>query len=167
MAMPARQPLLFAYDGSEPSRRAIEHAARVLLAGPAVVLTVWESVAAVLLRQELSGSFEVARDVIDELDRNAKAAADDVANEGAQLARSCGFDAEPIARRARDNFGRRESTVWQEVIAAADEHEVAVVVVGSRGLSEARSVLLGSVSYGVVHHCQRPVLVLPPGDQGA
>jgi nucleotide-binding universal stress UspA family protein len=32
---------------------------------------------------------------------------------------------------------------------------------GSRGLTGLRSMLLGSVSNGVVHHAERPALVIP------
>jgi nucleotide-binding universal stress UspA family protein len=39
-----------------------------------------------------------------------------------------------------------------------------VIVVGARGLSTVASALLGSVSNAVVHHCKRPVLVVPPAD---
>jgi nucleotide-binding universal stress UspA family protein len=36
-----------------------------------------------------------------------------------------------------------------------------MVVIGARGHSGVRSLLLGSVSNGVVHHARLPVLVLP------
>jgi nucleotide-binding universal stress UspA family protein len=37
-----------------------------------------------------------------------------------------------------------------------------VVVMGSRGLSGVRSMLIGSVSNAVVHHAHQPTLVVPP-----
>jgi nucleotide-binding universal stress UspA family protein len=40
--------------------------------------------------------------------------------------------------------------------------EDVVEVLGSRGRSGGRSALLASVSYGVVHHSRRPVLIVPP-----
>jgi nucleotide-binding universal stress UspA family protein len=46
-------------------------------------------------------------------------------------------------------------------VETAEERDAAAVVVGSRGLTALRSAVLGSVSYGVVHHCKRPVLVVP------
>ena len=58
---------------------------------------------------------------------------------------------------------RAEVTVWQAVLAVADEHDASLVVVGSRGRSAIRSAVLGSVSYGIVHHSTRPVLVVPGG----
>jgi nucleotide-binding universal stress UspA family protein len=37
-----------------------------------------------------------------------------------------------------------------------------VIVLGSRGLSGAREVLVGSVSHDVAEHSGRPVLIVPP-----
>jgi nucleotide-binding universal stress UspA family protein len=41
--------------------------------------------------------------------------------------------------------------------------QASFVVVGSRGAGEER--LLGSTSHHVVHHCERPVVVVPPADR--
>lgn len=44
--------------------------------------------------------------------------------------------------------------------ALAAEHRAAVVVVGSRGRSAVREIVLGSVAMATLHHAQRPVLVV-------
>lgn len=44
----------------------------------------------------------------------------------------------------------------------ADEEAVDVIVLGSRRRSAVKSMVLGSVSYGVVHNSDRPVLIVPP-----
>ena len=51
--------------------------------------------------------------------------------------------------------------VWRTVLAEADDRDVSVVVLGSRGLTGVRSLVLGSVSHGVANHSRRPVLIIP------
>jgi nucleotide-binding universal stress UspA family protein len=48
----------------------------------------------------------------------------------------------------------------------AAERRAAVIVVGSRGRSASRELLLGSVARAVVHHARCPVLVVPAGRPG-
>ncbi|PRC41520.1 universal stress protein [Mycobacterium sp. ITM-2017-0098] len=53
----------------------------------------------------------------------------------------------------------RDDAVADALIACADRNDAAVVVVGSRGRSAAREVLLGSVAIATVQRSHRPVLV--------
>jgi nucleotide-binding universal stress UspA family protein len=48
------------------------------------------------------------------------------------------------------------------VLDAADEEAVEMIVLGSRGRSAVKSMVLGSVSYGVLYNSARPVLIVPP-----
>ena len=168
--MSAGRRLLLCYDGSEPARRAIVEASAVVGGGAAVVLCVWESLGSMVLRHRLPGASEIGRelnelssDVVDTLDARVEEEAQATAMEGAGLAREHEFDAQPLARRALGRAtDRAETTVWEAIIEAADELDAAAVVLGSRGRSGVSSALLGSVSNGVVHHCRRPVLIVPP-----
>ena len=47
-----------------------------------------------------------------------------------------------------------------EIVAYADNHDVDLTIVGSRGWGAVASALLGSVSQAVVHESRRPVLVV-------
>jgi nucleotide-binding universal stress UspA family protein len=49
----------------------------------------------------------------------------------------------------------------------AAEREAAVIVVGSRGRSASRELLLGSVAKALLHHARCPVLVVPAGRPGS
>jgi nucleotide-binding universal stress UspA family protein len=55
----------------------------------------------------------------------------------------------------------RGSSVVATVLDVASELEADVVVAGSRGRGGLKSLLLGSVSHGLVEHADRPVLVIP------
>ena len=57
--------------------------------------------------------------------------------------------------------GFRNRAVSDALIGAARDREAALVVVGSRGRSAAREILLGSVAMGTLHHSHRPVMVVP------
>jgi nucleotide-binding universal stress UspA family protein len=47
-----------------------------------------------------------------------------------------------------------------EIVTYADNHDVDVIVLGSRGRGSVASALLGSVSQAVLHDAHRPVLVV-------
>lgn len=72
---------------------------------------------------------------------------------------------EPGGRISHVHIGRGRGRVTRAtaaaVVAAADEHGAAVVVVGSRGRSAVREIVLGSVAMGTLHHSHRPVMVVP------
>jgi nucleotide-binding universal stress UspA family protein len=124
----------------------------------------------VILRYALPGTTEVApeakgiaEDVVDELDASTAEGAQSTAAEGAALAAAAGFDARPLARRALARAAERAAvTVWRAVLDTADEEAAEAIVLGSRGRSGVKSMVLGSVSYGIVHNSDRPVLIVPP-----
>ncbi len=55
-----------------------------------------------------------------------------------------------------------EGVVVDEILAHLEQHPTDLLVVGSRGLSAARRLLLGSVSTALVNHAPCPVLVVRP-----
>jgi nucleotide-binding universal stress UspA family protein len=143
--------LLVCYDGSEGAKHAIQHAGNLLAARPALVLTVWQPAAAL-------GGFSwggEAAGMVDfvELDRAGADDAGRIAEEGVRLAREAGLGAEPIAIKAT-------GPVWKTIVETADAQDATAIVMGSRGLTGVRSMLLGSVSSAVVHHADRPTLVV-------
>ena len=65
----------------------------------------------------------------------------------------------------------RMGVVAEEIVAFADELEVDLIIVGSRGVRGIRRALAGSVSEGVFRHAHRPVMVVrakgdPPSRRG-
>ncbi|GAA4880646.1 universal stress protein [Actinomycetospora straminea] len=57
--------------------------------------------------------------------------------------------------------GRGARAVANALDAAAAERDAGVVVIGSRGRSALREMVLGSTAMAVLHHVHRPVLVVP------
>lgn len=85
-----------------------------------------------------------------------------LAHEGAQLAAAAGLEAEALqAPQAVQSVVRPEGAAWHRLTEAADEHEAAAIVVGTRGTGGLRRFMLGSVTGGLLHHAGRPVLVVP------
>jgi nucleotide-binding universal stress UspA family protein len=149
-------PPLLCYDGSEDAKHAIERAGALLGRRRALVLTVWQPT-------QTLGSFAWAgatASMVDffKLDRAAAEDAGSVAQDGVRIAQHAGLKAEPITVEAR-------GPVWKTIVEIADQHDAATIVMGSRGLTGMGSRLLGSVSSAVVHHTDRPTLVVHrPGD---
>lgn len=94
-----------------------------------------------------------------EIDRAAAEDGGRVATDGVRIAHEAGLEAEPAAVKAT-------GPVWKTILEIADRHDAAAIVMGPRGLTGIRSMLLGSVSGAVVHHAHRPTLVVhrPNGD---
>jgi nucleotide-binding universal stress UspA family protein len=140
-----RSPVLFAYDGSRHAKAAIRQAGRQLANGRrAIVLTVWSTLANVPFASA-AGLSAVGFD--EGIEREARK----VAEQGAKLARSNGFDAEPRAERGEP--------VWQQIVDSAEEHDAGLLVLGSHGRTGIGYVLLGSVAAATARHTDRPVLI--------
>ena len=152
-------PLLICYDGSEDAKHAIERAAGLLAARPALVVTVWQPTAT-LDSFAWSGATAGMVNFV-ELDRAAAEDGGRVADEGVRAAQEAGLEAAPVAIKAT-------GPVWKTIVETAYRNDAAAIVMGSRGLTGVRSMLLGSVSSAVVHHADRPTLVIHrPSDDHA
>lgn len=137
--------MLFAYDGSPHAKAAIRQAGRQLANGRrAIVLTVWSPLANVPFASA-AGLSAVGLD--ESIEREARK----VAEQGANLARSSGFDAEPRAERGEP--------VWQRIVDSAEEHDAGLLVIGSHGRTGIGYVLLGSIAAATARHTDRPVLI--------
>jgi nucleotide-binding universal stress UspA family protein len=140
-----QRPILFAYDGSDQAKAAIREAAAQLRPGSrALVLTVWQPSAGL----PFASGAGLPSDLEDSIEQEAL----QVAEKGAALARSVGFDATALVERS--------VPVWSGIVQAADDHDASVIVMGSHGRTGLVRALLGSVATAVSSHGDRPVLIV-------
>ncbi len=138
--------VVFAYDGSELAKLAIEQAAKQLGPGrDALVLTVWQPfdvgfVPPIALQINAAEITEVRR------------AAEQTAAEGASLADASGFSARGEAVEG--------TPTWKAIVKRADERDASLIVLGSHGRTGLGGVLIGSVAEAVAAHSRRAVLIV-------
>jgi nucleotide-binding universal stress UspA family protein len=146
--------ILLCYDGSEDARAAIEHAGELLAGQPTTVLTVWEPFIEVLMRTSYGVGATAGMLNMEEIDAATRDGAQQRAEEGAELARKAGLEAEP-------RICAQETSIADAILTQAKEIDADAIVAGSRGLTGIKSMLLGSVSHGLIQHADRAVLVVP------
>jgi nucleotide-binding universal stress UspA family protein len=145
-ALTASGPVVFAYDGSDLAKLAIEEAGRLLGAGgDALVLTVWQPfdvgfVPAAALQFDAAQTADVRK------------AAEQTAAEGAALAQGAGFRARSAALE--------HAPTWKGIAEVADQHDARLIVLGSHGRSGFAGALVGSVAAAVAAHSRRSVLIV-------
>ena len=150
--------ILIAYDGSADALAAIERAGELMSGEQATVLTVWEPVLDLMAR--VGNAMAMADVDFDRIDRATEERARQQADDGAERARKAGLDAGPRVRVRRTSIGE---TILEE----ADDLAARAIVVGTRGLTGIKSLLLGSVSHALLQHADRPVTVVPSAEVAA
>ena len=155
-------PIVLCYDATPEAQAAIERAAQLFRGAPVVVVHAVHPQSATSTPIGTS-SLAAPGGANPEAVRGGSAArharqsmehAERIAHEGAERARSAGFE------DAKPHVAIAEHHIWEAVVEAADDVDAAAVVVGSRGRGALKGALLGSTSTGLVHHCNRPVLVV-------
>jgi nucleotide-binding universal stress UspA family protein len=149
--------ILIAFDGSPDAEAAIKATGDLLSGERATVLTVWEPFAEVIARTGAGLSYGGSPADVVKFDQSAEENAQKRAEQGVELAKRSGLDAEPRIRA-------RETSVAEAILAEAEEVGANAIVVGTRGLTGLKSLFLGSVSHAVVQHADRPVIVVPSSE---
>jgi nucleotide-binding universal stress UspA family protein len=152
--------ILVGYDGSEDARQAIEEAGKLLPGQPTTVVTVWEPFIEVLAHASFGAAMSAGIVNLEEIDVATRKAAETRAEEGAELARLAGLNAQA---RTRSQVTSTAAAILEE----ASELDATAIVVGSRGLTGVKSLVLGSVSHGLIHHADRTVIVVPSAEVAA
>ena len=143
-------PILIAYDGSEDARFAVDEAAAAIPDSDVLVVYVRQPLESVAAHLDGHDGLED----VGVIEGRSKHAAERLAGEGAEYARSRGLRAAPLVANSTDS-------VAHAILEVAEEVDARLIVIGSRGRRGLKSLLLGSVSHHVVQHARRPVLVAP------
>jgi nucleotide-binding universal stress UspA family protein len=155
-------PIVLCYDGSDPGRHAVQVAGRVLPPAGALVVHCWQPTGEGTLVRSAAHPMLVPRlrDLVSELNKADEERAEAVAGEGMQVARAAGMDA--AARVVPEQDGISETLAQ-----FAEDERARLIVAGSRGRSPWSSLVLGSVSHGLLHRSTCPLLIVPPqeGDE--
>ncbi len=133
--------VLVPVDGSASSKNAAMYAAHLVNSkNPKIyLLHVWEPI-----------TMTIGGEKAEELRREAQEAAMALLEEYTVLLAPCGLEVELIARSGRPDY---------EILNVQEELDCDLIVIGSRGMSELESVIMGSVVSGVLEEATCPVLV--------
>lgn len=150
--------MLIAYDGSDPARAAVRVAGAVFPGAEAVIAHVYDPPPR-LQRAYAAGALpnEPLRDSFAELEREVLDEARATAHGGEALAVAAGLVADTVLIPATRG-------IWPELVDAAHERRVDLIVCGSRGRGAVGRALLGSVSSSLLHEGGLPLLIVPAGE---
>ncbi|MGH2851728.1 MAG: universal stress protein, partial [Solirubrobacteraceae bacterium] len=130
--------VLLCYDGSDQAKHAIAVAGRLFSGADTHVLHVWEPVERIVARYAVLAPF--MGEEIGQADTNIESEASALAAAGVELAQAAGLSASPRI----ESF---ESTVWETVLAVAENLGADVIVTGTRSLHGLREVIANTLSH--------------------
>lgn len=133
--------ILIAYDGSPPSKKALDHAVGLAEKDDAELI-----VLSVVRPPEIADDVEI----------------EGVIENSRKYHRRMLAELKPALRekKVKSVLEVAVGHPAEQIIYHADKHDADVIVLGDRGHSKFRRLLLGSVSKQVTEHADRPVLVV-------
>ncbi len=148
--------LLVATDGSDASEKAIEYTRDRFEPDRTSILLVSVADESTLIPYGVGGETAIGGVGFDEIRENLEAKANEVVEEGKQTFEGKGFSVE-----GRTYFGDPGSLICE----VAREVDAEAIILGRKGHTTVGEVLLGSVSHYVVHHSDRPVILVPSSSE--
>lgn len=150
--------ILVPLDGSEHSLRALDVAvqtAKVFKAKLTLIHVYSATVRPIILPEPTtltpSGVPAITAEEVSKVIEAARGAGERILADGRQRAEACRLKVKTVLK---------EGQTTQEIIRTAKEEKFDLIVIGARGISKIREILLGSVSDGVTRNAPCPVLVV-------
>lgn len=155
-AVPPGGPIVVCHDGSPGALKAVDAAGALFGGAAALVAHCWTRSDSRAVVGTAAHPVLVPRltELVHQLNAAAETDARELAAAGTLAARAAGLDAQALLLA-------EHGSTWETLAATAADHAAPLLVCGARGRSELSSLLLGSVSHGLVHHAPCPVLVVP------
>lgn len=140
--------ILVAYDGSNDADKAVQAACAV--AGGKSSLTILHVYGISVMAYV--GPAGIPQANVQQLEQGARDAADEVALKGVSVAEKLGVKA--------DREVIESASTVESIVTYAEAEKFDLIVVGTRGNTGFRKLVMGSVSSGVVNHAHCPVMVV-------
>ena len=145
--------ILVAFDGSEPSKRALDLAVKTaaMFKGELVIVTVVPKAPFPILAEEGSSPFRAREYEVyqERMQESFRSSLERAKAEVIELYPGLRYEAVLLE-------GRPSSTIIEE----ADKRDVNLIMMGSRGLGGITGWILGSTSRKVVDQCTKPILIV-------
>jgi nucleotide-binding universal stress UspA family protein len=152
--------VVIGYDGSEAAEHAVREAGKLLSGRPALVVVVWKAGLGWELVELPVSSIGLPPAPIDvrtavEVDEAMAERAQRLAEQGAQLAREAGFEADGLAV-AEDV----DTPIAGTIVSVARDRGAAAIVVGAHGHGRLSEAILGGTSRDVIRRADCAVVVV-------
>jgi nucleotide-binding universal stress UspA family protein len=157
--------ILVPLDGSEHSMHALKNAVQIAknfdatitlinvysLTPPVITAPITVAGSPAVMTGSMAPAGSIPSEVLSKLSEAHRGAGANILADGKERAHAEGVQVETLLR---------EGHTVEEILKTANEGKYDLIVVGARGLSTIKEILLGSVSHGVVMHANCPVLVV-------
>jgi len=157
-ALQVFQKILVPIDGSEHSAKALDAAAQIAekFSGTITLIHVYSVSVQPVMMPEPSSSGSLGMPIltgteVTKIIEAAQKVGNRILDDGEQRIKSDKVQVKKILL---------EGHAVQEIVRIATEDDYDLIVIGARGVSHMREILLGSVTDGVIHHVRCPVLVI-------
>ncbi|MDG6223110.1 MAG: universal stress protein [Candidatus Bathyarchaeota archaeon] len=134
--------ILVPIDGSKSSLRALDKAVQIAKKFDGKIM---------LINVYWISAFRLTPSQLVDFVVNIRKAGEEILAEGKKIVQTEGIPVESILK---------EGHIVEEILKTAKEGNYDLIVMGARGVSKIREILLGSVSYGVLSHSPCPVLIV-------